>query len=116
MPFDLGSLVPAHAVDRRHVTVRPDYAERARAEHQTQQRREIVWAVLSLIALILCWDLSARVDRTVVDGDVHATGIEANALVIWRKPGAPRRLRKMSEEAHGDEGSIVQGSGSSKMH
>jgi hypothetical protein len=92
----------AAAIDQPPMKVRLYYAARARTEEQRRQRREALWAALSLVVLVLCWDLSARLDeRALPEGHSMAAVGVATAGPAHR-PGTPRRLRKLSEEAGGE--------------
>ena len=92
----------AAAIDHRQARVRLDHSARARTEEHSRQRREVAWAVLSFIALVLCWDLSARLDRRVFGDESSMTAVGEGAAEPIRKTGFPRRLRKLSEEAESE--------------
>lgn len=98
MRYVLSTHTTAAIIDRPRLIVQSNYAARARAEEQSCRRREVVWSVLSLITLVLCWDLAARLDQRVL-GDESLMMAHAETAAPMRKPGSPRRLRKLSEEA-----------------
>jgi hypothetical protein len=52
----------AHLV-RSHTALRPHESRARAALHQS--RREKLWAWLSLVTLVLCWDASIRLDERV---------------------------------------------------
>ena len=100
MRYEINTRVAA--IDHGQARVRLDRASRARTEEHSRQRREVAWAVLSFIALVLCWDLSARLDRRVFGDERSLTTADEGAAEPMRKTGFPRRLRKLSEEAESE--------------
>lgn len=99
MRYQLDRQTAAATLDHPQVKVRLDYATRARTEEHSRRRREAVWSVLSFVVLLLCWDLSGRLDRRVPGIEPSATAADVDAAEPMRKPSSPRRLRKLSEEA-----------------
>jgi hypothetical protein len=102
MRHEFSAQLTPEAIGRPHAKVRPDYASRAHADDRTRHRREVAWTALSFIALVLCWDLSARLDGRVPGGEVAASAATAHAAEVARKSGVPRRLRKLSEETENE--------------
>jgi hypothetical protein len=74
-----------------------DRAPRVESAARERNRRERVWAWLSVVTLIICWDASARLDQRVSPPRVRmAHAGEADDVTrggeIWRAPDERRRV------------------------
>jgi hypothetical protein len=74
-----------------------DRAPRIESIARERYRREQVWAWLSVVTLIICWDASARLDQRVSPPRVrmaHAGEADdvSRAGEVWRAPDERRRV------------------------
>jgi hypothetical protein len=74
-----------------------DRAPRIESIARERYRRERVWAWLSVVTLIICWDASARLDQRVSPPRVRMAHVgEADDITrsgeVWRAPDDRRRI------------------------
>jgi hypothetical protein len=73
MRLEVSPRVAAATIRRPATRVSADYAPYVRQQEERRRRREAVWATLSFVALLVFWDVSARLDRPSLDAEVAVT-------------------------------------------